>query len=272
VTLSWTVATALAGVWLLVVLFQLGDVLTVLLDSRTARDRDHVGRIARERLNELFWVIPIVTLAALGIGLGLDRAATILFDARDPALGSLFVLGIAVLVLGLGALVLAAVAVTDRASYSALRRELRELEGEKLPATRVTQLRSKLAATDARARARTRQTRVLLTPASIVRLASILFGIAVIVSTAIASGISPREEGATLITVAAVAPIVNVVFAGLGIRFAVDSNAAWLRVYARQRADIIRLLEAFERSSRKGVAGLGDRVARALQILREQQP
>jgi len=43
------------------------------------------------------------------------------------------------------------------------------------------------------------------------------------------------------------------------------------RVYARQRVEIIRLLESYERASRKGVAGLGDRVARALQILREQQ-
>jgi hypothetical protein len=50
------------------------------------------------------------------------------------------------------------------------------------------------------------------------------------------------------------------------------SDIAWRRVYGRQRADIIGLLEGLERSSRKGVAGLGDRVARALQILREQQP
>jgi hypothetical protein len=52
----------------------------------------------------------------------------------------------------------------------------------------------------------------------------------------------------------------------------VSSDTAWRRVYAKQRIDILKLLEDFDRSSRKRVAGLGDRVARALKILSEQPP
>jgi hypothetical protein len=42
-------------------------------------------------------------------------------------------------------------------------------------------------------------------------------------------------------------------------------------VYLKQRSEVEDLLIELEKSSRKGVAGLGDRVTRALQILREQQ-
>ena len=83
-SVAWTVAAIVAGVWLLVALLQLGDVATVFLDSRTARDRDIPGRIARERTNELFWVIPIGALVALAIGLGIDHAGRSGHRQRRP--------------------------------------------------------------------------------------------------------------------------------------------------------------------------------------------
>lgn len=54
-------------------------------------------------------------------------------------------------------------------------------------------------------------------------------------------------------------------------RFALAAKVVWHAINQKQRADAVDLIEEFERSSRKGVAGLGDRVARALQILRDQQ-
>lgn len=271
-SVSWIIAAIVVGVWLLVALLQLGDVATVFLDSRTASDRDVPGRVARERTNELFWVVPVVALVALGIGVGIDHAGHLLFTVGDPALGSLFLLGIAVLVVGIGGLALGAVAATDRVSYSALRRDLRERQGERLTAKQLAAFRALLARADARTRSRMRPTRVLLTTASLFRLASIVVGLLVIVAVSIAVALDPTAPSASLVAASVAAPVLSALFAVLGIRFSITSNTAWRRVYARQRADVIRLLEAFERSSRKGVAGLGDRVARALQILREQQP
>lgn len=270
-SVPWVVATIVAGIWLLVVLLQIGDVATVFLDSRTARDRDVPGRIARERLNELFWVVPVVALLALGIGVGVDHAGHLFFGIKNLELGSLFLLGIAVLVVAAGGLALAAVAATDKISYSALRRDLLERQGERLTASEVTAFRALLAKADARARNRMRPTRVLLTIASVFRLASVVVGLLVIVAVSIAVASESTADSASLVVASVIAPILSAVFAALGIRYSVVSNTAWRRVYARQRVEIIRVLESYERASRKGVAGLGDRVARALQILREQQ-
>jgi len=54
-------------------------------------------------------------------------------------------------------------------------------------------------------------------------------------------------------------------------RASLASKTAWHAVYLKQRSEVEDLLIELEKSSRKGVAGLGDRVTRALQILREQQ-
>jgi hypothetical protein len=268
----WVVAAVVAGIWLLVALFQFGDVATVFLDSRTARDRDVPGRISRERTNELFWIIPVVTLLALAIGVAVDHAARYFFDANNPAIGSLVVLGIGVLVVGVAGLALGATAATDPVSYSTLRRDLREHEGERITPLQLADFRARLARIDARTRSRMRPTRLLLTAPSVLRLVTVVIGLAVVASVWSAAAISPSDQSASLIAVSVLAPVISALFAALGIRFAVSSDLAWRRVYAKQRIDILKLLENFERSSRKGVAGLGDRVARALKILSEQQP
>jgi hypothetical protein len=272
VNVPWVLAAVLAGVWLLVAIFELGDVATVFLDSRTARDRDVPGRIARERVNELFWVIPIVALLALGIGVGVDHAGRYFFDTRNPALGSLLLLGIAVLIVAVAGLTVAAVAATDRVSYAALRRELREHEGQRLTPTQLADFRATLARVDARTRSRMRPTRLLLTAPSVLRLVPVVLGLLLVTAVSVALGLAPGDADPSFVVVSALAPVLSFLFAVLGIRFSVTSDTAWRRVYAKQRVDILKLLETFDRSSRKGVAGLGDRVARALKILSEQQP
>jgi hypothetical protein len=272
VSVAWTVAGIAAGVWLLVALLQLGDIATVFLDSRTARDRDVPGRIARERTNELFWVIPVGALVALAIGLGIDHAGRYFFERDNLALGTLFLLGLAVLVVGVGALTLAATAATDPISYSALRREMRDYEGERITPRQLADFRKRLARIDARTRSRARPTRRLLTTPRVLRLLTIVVGLGVVAATWVAESYNPSAQSASLVYVAILAPVLSALFAALAIRFGITSDAAWRRVYARQRVDILKLLEGFERSTRKRVAGLGDRVARALKILGEQQP
>jgi hypothetical protein len=276
VTIPWVIAGILAALWLLVALFQLGDVATVFVDSRTARDRDVPGRLARERINELFWIIPVVAILALAIGVGIDYAGRNFFATGQPAIGTLLLLGVAVLVVGVSGLALGAVAATDSVSYAMLRRDLREAEGSRITPAQLVDFRARLSRIDARTRSKTRQTRILLTPTSVVRLVAIAVGILLVVAVCIAVALSepaerPWNRGGSLIVISVLAPVLSAVFAVLGIRFGLSSDTAWRRVYARQRLDILKLLEGFDRVTRKGVAGLGDRVARALKILGEQQ-
>ena len=278
---AWTVAAVVSAIWLLIALFQLGDVATVFLDSRTARDRDVPGRIARERTNELFWIVPVAALVALGVGIGIDQAGRYLspghgYNLGNLELATLFLLGIAVLVVGVAALALAAVAATDPISYSALRREMREYEDERITPKQFDRFKRRLARVDRRTRSRAQPsaklltTRLLTTP-SILRLAAILVGIAVVVTVAIAASLHPSPQTDWLVWLSIVAPVLSAILAILGIRLGLSSDAAWRRVYARQRIDILKLLDGFERSTRKRVPGLGDRVARALKILGRQQ-
>jgi hypothetical protein len=281
VSTAWTVAAVITAAWLLVALFQLGDVATVFLDSRTARDRDVPGRIARERTNELFWIVPVAALVALGIGIGIDQAGRYTQVIGTPPghsyslgtleLATLFLLGLAVLVVGVATLALAAVAASDPISYSALRREMREYEDERITPKQFDRFKRRLARVDRRTRSRAQATAFLLTTPSILRLAAVLVGIAVVVTVAIAVSLHPSEQTASLVWISVSAPVLSAILAVLGIRLGMSSDAAWRRVYARQRLDILRLLDGFERSTRKRVPGLGDRVARALKILGRQQ-
>jgi hypothetical protein len=278
VSAAWIVAAVVSGVWLLVALLQLGDVATVFLDSRTARDRDVPGRIARERTNELFWIVPVAALVALGIGIGIDQAGHFAFNEQSLSpghrydlgtreLAPLFLLGLAVLVVGVATLALAAVAATDHISYSALRREMREYEDERITPKQLDRFKRRLTRVDRRTRSRAQPRLFLLTTPNILRLASILIGVAVVITVSIAGSLHTTVESASFVWLSFAAPILSAVLATLGIRLAISSDAAWRRVYARQRMDILKLLDGFERSTRKKVPGLGDRVAKALKIL-----
>ena len=68
-----------------------------------------------------------------------------------------------------------------------------------------------------------------------------------------------------------VLPVVSYVLALAAARASVTAAAIAHVENARQRRELEALIEEAARSSRKKTAGLGDRVTRALQILREQQ-
>lgn len=66
-------------------------------------------------------------------------------------------------------------------------------------------------------------------------------------------------------------PVITYVLALAAARASVAAAAARASLHEQQRAEIDELVDRVARSARKRVAGLGDRVNRALQILREQQ-
>lgn len=106
-----------------------------------------------------------------------------------------------------------------------------------------------------------------------VRLVPAFLAFAVLVVLIIGSIVAGGFDASTilLLVLAAVATTGSFLLAVLQARAVLAAKAAWHAVYGKQRLEVLRLLEELERSSRKGVAGLGDRVARALQILRDQQ-
>ena len=79
-------------------------------------------------------------------------------------------------------------------------------------------------------------------------------------------------SGVPAFIVAAVALlVVSVLFLFIGARAAVAARLAWRGVADDERGQVVLLLEDAEARSAKRNPGLGDRVNRALQILREQQ-
>ena len=66
-------------------------------------------------------------------------------------------------------------------------------------------------------------------------------------------------------------PVISYLLALAVARASVGAAGARSSLHSHQRTEILELLDAAARTSRRKVAGLGDRVARALQILREQQ-
>jgi hypothetical protein len=66
-------------------------------------------------------------------------------------------------------------------------------------------------------------------------------------------------------------PVITYVLALAAARASVAAAAARATLHEQQRAEIDDLVDRVARTARKRVAGLGDRVNRALQILREQQ-
>jgi hypothetical protein len=76
--------------------------------------------------------------------------------------------------------------------------------------------------------------------------------------------------GSPIALIALALPVISYVLALAAARASVAAAGARSLVHDQQRSEIIDLLEVAARSSRAPVAGLGDRVRRALTILREQ--
>lgn len=294
------------AVWLVGLLFQTGDFLAARFDARAAGDRVATGRALPPRLHRRFWLFPVAALLLGGVAVGGSSASTLL--AGGEILPGL-VLVLAVLVAGSAVALVSITAATRRhkPGYASLRFRLLANAGARLTPLRIARFRSEFAEIDARAssieigpRGSTRALRmrreleqlaVALTAddpkrVDVVRairwtsansylwrfspwrFAAVVLGLAVAVNAALA--LAATGESWLIVLIALPVPV-GYLLSVVASRYFLASKATWHAVHLAQRAEVLRLVEEFERSARKGVAGLGDRVTRALQILREQQ-
>ncbi len=262
--------------WLVTLSLQFADIGTARFDAR----RLARGRRTIVRLHPVAWVIPLAGIVLVALGLGVEFTARLLFDDGEPLLAVVAGLAVAA-VLGAAWLIVTAAATRPAAdSYRAIRDELVDLAGVRVQHQRIDELRARLVVIDDDA-----SRPVPIVTSSVVtssmrsavglvvrrpqRLVPPLAAVFLLV-TAIAAAVG--DPGHEWLVVGAIAAVVlSVVLALAGARVSVTLLAAVRDTQVEYRAEVVHLLGEAEKISKKPVAGLGDRVARALQILREQQ-
>ena len=296
-------------VWLAITVYQVSVYALRLVEAARTRDYQQSGQSARRRTSELLWTIPVVAVLSILLGFGVD-ASSRAFAIADTSTG-LIVLVLTFLVGAFGGLgIVGFIIRKERPDYASIRADLIELEGERLTVERIAQFRATLKEADVRQRririGRRNRAGVAGARAELEDIsesfkerspignqavrsipwsvavevfwrASFIGIIAVLVSAAswvvlLVVGVQSGDWGALPLLLSLVGTtLVSVALGIAGTRAALAARTAQHAVYLKQRAEIVDLLEEFDRTARKGVAGLGDRVARALQILRDQQ-
>jgi hypothetical protein len=290
--------------------FQVLDFINSLLDLRTARDSKIGRRAARRRFTEYFWSIPATVTLGLVLALGVDLAGRQFFDYADIPAG-LTTMVVALLIALFGGLgIVYAIIRSETLSYAVLRANLEEDLERRDVGKRLAGYREQLEQVDEkhrkirfglRDRSTLRRMRERLNqiserfrdvpPVGIEALRSIPWryawvylwrgnllrvvppiiaaaGVLLLLSTLVAT--ADWAYWWVLLIGFSVLAISSLLALGSA-RASLASKTAWHAVYLKQRTEVEDLLIELEKATRKGVAGLGDRVARALQILREQQ-
>ncbi len=252
------------ALWLVALSLQLSDLGTARFDARLLAR----GTRTVVRLHPVAWVVPLAALVVVGLGIGLDWEARLLFDDRDPL--TAVVVAIVMLAGIVAAWLAITIAVTQTAtdSYRALRDELIDVAGTRVQQERLDEMHARLSALDddrdptppSPLKYTVRRPQRVLPP-----LAAVLLLVLASVAAAEHSG-----RGWT-IAVAVVAVVLSTVLAIAGARASLALLSAVRDTQIAYRAEAVHLLAEAEKISKKPVAGLGERVSRALQILREQQ-
>ncbi|MEO6942415.1 MAG: hypothetical protein ABI124_05265 [Terrimesophilobacter sp.] len=252
--LAFTVAA-----WALAFLLQLVDVVTghqVRRAGRAAGTRD------RDRI--LAWTVAVCVIVLVLIILGVDLAARLLLDRAELFWGTLFLVALAAAG-AITALLAARALGRPQTGYQMFRDELRAQAGSRLAKGRLADYHSWLATIDAR----TNDVRRRVIVGRWVRAIPVVIGL---VSFAVAIWLASAGKLPPVEAVLLVVPIiVSGWLAVWGARIALARNLAIHAVHQKQRTEAILLLEDLDRKMPRKVAGLSERVSRALAILREQQ-
>ncbi|MDO7881669.1 hypothetical protein [Antiquaquibacter soli] len=178
----------------------------------------------------------------------------------------LLALWVGLLALQLADVVLTASRLPQLSAFSSIKAALLEAEGSRVAPEQLESWREQIAELDAREAARAippgRGATEQLWRATPWRLAPSALAIVLVVLSA---------SYWPIVLLALPLPVVTYVLALAAARASVAAASARASIHEQQRAEIDELVDRVSRTARKRVAGLGDRVNRALQILREQQ-
>lgn len=269
--LLWLPAALALALWLVALSFQLADLGTAKFDSRRlARGvRSHV------RLHPVAWTIPVAAMTVIGIGIGIEYLQRLIFDSQRLDLALIVALALAVGLVAGWVIVTGATMSVPSDSYRVIRDELVELHGTRVQQDWLDGLHDRLEAIDeAVSRTppppgdtwRSAAVWVLRRPQRLIPVAA---AIVLLVFTALGAASESGHEARVVAAVGAV--LVSGALAVLGARASVTLLSAVRATQVQYRTEALQLMIESEKTSRKRVAGLGDRVTRALQILREQQ-
>ncbi|MCU1546014.1 MAG: hypothetical protein JWP30_1114 [Homoserinimonas sp.] len=263
----WDIALWAVALWLSALMFQIADLGTAWFDLRTAKSG--TGQLARRRAHQLFWVAPVAALVAFVLAFAVDFAASLVFDRGWLLVsGLLLALTVIVLVAAASGVALVALLTRDSPSYALLRYRLGESRARKVSRLDIEAWRSELHTIDTREAVRHEDIArpLRLIPIAIATLAFFL------VCTAVTAGFPTDGAGWVVAGILALLmPASSVLLAARAARVSLRARAAWTLVNSKQRTEVLKALDELERRTGRGVAGLSDRVNRALQILREQQ-
>lgn len=259
-----TLLTALAGLSLIALALQGADLVTLAVeDAARRRDERHTapGRATRQ-----FWSVIVPALAALLLAVGVDVAARLIL-AGDVLVGIGLVAPLAILLI---AVVAVAVLVQQREpvdGFALLEHRLAEVPPTVRPnRAEMDAWRSELDDLDRRYARRPVRRPAWLTW----RVAPAVVPAAFLLA-AIWGVVLPVPAWGVWLGLALAALAGGIVLGIFADRLAGRARLRAARTRAGSRIEIVRMLQDLERRTVRRVPGFGDRVARALAILREQQ-
>lgn len=262
----WIALVTLLAVWMLAALLQVVDVGTghfVRRAGRTAGNRD------RDRI--LTWMIAIGSILLVAVVTGVNLSLRLILDALrenresvELLIGSIGVV-VSFAVAVVSALLISRALRRPQTGYQVLRDEIRSQSGARLSKGKIADYKSWLSAIDERQKNLSSKVAI----GRVVRSIPVIIAV-VIVALAIWSSASGRPQ-LWAIVIGVIAAGLSLWLAFWGARISLARNLAAHAVHQKQRAEALLLIADLERKAPRRVAGLSERVSRALAILREQQ-
>ena len=269
---SWTALTVLAALWLVAFSAQVADYATARFDHlRLAR-----GVRTRLRLHPVAWTVPLAGVGVVALTFSADWSTRVFFSepSNVPA-AILIALGTVVIAVAIVAVIAVVVVRPPADSYRLVRDELLESSGLRIHQDQVDEFRARVTAIDNATKAHpaadaaTAVAALKLSVRTPHRLIAPALAVALVIVAA--TELARQSLPSSVLVVAVFAVVLSAV---VGVLAAQASLALAMSVRSTQdvyRGELMSLIVESERSSKKRVAGLGDRVTRALSILREQQ-